>query len=79
MVKISQIILQQLGEDLPPCFTRPLICKKLGGLITPGGLANLDSEGAGPPRVRAGRSVLYEKQSFLAWLEQRFSEEDSHD
>lgn len=79
MQSVSDLIIEQLASILPATFTRREACRHLGGLFTPGGLANLDCEGAGPPRVRAGRSVLYEKKSFLEWLEQRFSEEGSHD
>lgn len=78
MQSVSQLIIEQLTSILPATFTRREACRHLGGLFTPGGLANLDCEGAGPPRVRAGRAVLYEKQSFLAWLEGRFSEGGSH-
>ena len=76
---MQNIFLEQLSRHLPPVFTRREICKFLGGLLTPGGLANLDCEGLGPPRVRAGRAVLYEKTSFLEWLSNRFSEEASYE
>jgi len=78
-MQVQHTILEQLSSFLPPVFTRREICKSLGGLLTPGGLANLDSAGAGPPRVRAGRAVLYERASFLEWLRKRFSEGGSHE
>jgi len=77
-MKIQTIIIEQLTLSLPPVFTRREICKYLGGLIIAEGLANLDCEGLGPPRVKVGRAVAYEKVSFLEWLSKRFSEEGSN-
>jgi hypothetical protein len=43
-----------------------------GGLINRRTLANLDSQGIGPAiRIRCGRKVGYEINSFVAWLEER--------
>ena len=43
-----------------------------GGLVNRRTLANLDSQGVGPAgRIRFGRKVAYEINSFVAWLEER--------
>ena len=68
-----------LRSELPPLFTRKYICERLGGYLTPGTLANLDSIGQGPGGVRAGKTVLYEKEAFLQWLEQRLGGGTSDD
>lgn len=36
---------------------------------TPGSLANLRCQGEGPPYLRLGRRILYEKKEVLKWLE----------
>jgi hypothetical protein len=76
---MKNVIIEQLTATLPPIFSRREICKYLGGLFSVGGLANLDCEGSGPPRVRVGRTVAYEKTSFLEWLRKRFSVEANHE
>jgi hypothetical protein len=73
-----QIILNQLRLELPPVFTRRTICKMLGGLLSPGTLANLDCSGEGPKGVRVGKAVLYERENFLGWLQKRMSREVSN-
>ena len=65
--------IERLRPELPPTFTRKYICERLGGYLTPGTLANLDSAGSGPGGIRAGKTVLYEKEHFLAWLERRLA------
>jgi hypothetical protein len=42
-----------------------------GGYIAAGTLANLDSKGLGPGGVLAGKSVIYERETFLEWLQRR--------
>ena len=64
--------LKKLSEKLPPVFARTEIRKLLGGIISPGYLANLDSAGLGPPRVRIGpRKVGYHREPFIEWLAAR--------
>lgn len=69
---ISQTI-ENLRKTLPLIFTRQYIVEKLGGLISVGGLANLesDSNSKGPDGIKYGKYIFYEKESFLAWLEER--------
>lgn len=58
-----------LKEKLPPLFTRKYACQMLGGLYSPKALSNLDSAGKGPSlKMMSGKSILYEKSSFLNWL-----------
>ena len=68
-------LIDRLRSALPPTFTRKYICERLGGYLTPGTLANLDSQekSKGPGGIRAGKTVLYERERFLAWLERRLA------
>lgn len=62
-------IRQKLLAELPPIFTRSVAVKATGGLIAVGTLANLDSAGEGPPdKIRLGRKVAYERESFVEWF-----------
>ena len=73
-----EVLITRLQAEMPPAFTRKVACQLLGGLFSPGTLANLDSAGEGPIGVRAGKAVLYERESFLAWLQKRMSVEVTH-
>lgn len=62
----------ELEQSLPAVFARKHVKKLLGGLISPGTLANLDSMGLGPSvKVRVGKHVGYERSSFIQWLKTR--------
>lgn len=67
-------LITRLRSEMPPAFTRKTACKMLGGYLTTGTLANLDCLGKGPGGVRVGKSILYERETFLTWLENRLSE-----
>lgn len=70
---IDQLI-AELERILPPVFARAKIDRYLGGLLTPGYLATLDSEGLGPESaVRCGRHIAYQKKPFLDWLRRRMT------
>lgn len=56
---------------LPPVVARKDIERLLGGTISRGHLANLDSAGEGPPRIEIGRHVAYLREPFVEWLKQR--------
>ena len=46
-----------------------------GGLISPGYIANLDSQGKGPSgRIQVGRQIAYPVSSIILWLESRCKE-----
>lgn len=57
-----------LRQELPPIFTRQVVCQHLGGLLSAATLANLDSAGQGPPRITLGKKVAYARDDFLNWL-----------
>jgi hypothetical protein len=42
-----------------------------GGAISIGRMANLDSLGQGPERIRMGRKVVYRVDSLVEWLAAR--------
>lgn len=42
-----------------------------GGVLTPRYMANLDSAGNGPKRIKFGNRVAYPVRSLAAWLEER--------
>jgi len=69
---------QGLSKDLPPVISRDHIEKYLGGIISSKRLANLDSQGLGPPRFRVGRKIAYRTDALLAWLETRTTVMDVH-
>ncbi|MEF3698233.1 helix-turn-helix transcriptional regulator [Desulfolutivibrio sp.] len=62
-----------LINSLPPIVARKEIDRYLGGMISKGYLANLDSEGQGPKRIRIGRHVGYLREDLIAWLQARSS------
>ena len=66
-----QVLIDRLRLELPPVFPRKTASKMTGGYLATGTLANLDSKGEGPGGVRTGKSVLYEREAFLSWLEKR--------
>jgi hypothetical protein len=64
--------LKELEKELPVIFGRTEIRRLLGGVLSPGHLANLDSRGEGPPRIRIGaRRVGYQRGPFIEWLKAR--------
>ncbi len=67
----SDQFFQAIEKALPPTFSRQTASQVLGNIIAPKTFANLDSLGQGPPRVRLGSKVGYERESFMMWLRQR--------
>ena len=63
--------LSELNSKLPPIISRDHVEKLLGGVISSKRLANLDSLGEGPKRMRVGRKVAYMTEDLLEWLQQR--------
>lgn len=61
----------ELLNILPPVIPRKDIERLLGGIISRGHLANLDSAGFGPPRIEIGKHVGYLRGPFVEWLKQR--------
>ena len=74
----THLLIEKLRAEMPPAFTRKTACKLLGGLFSPGTLANLDSLGDGPRGTRIGKAIVYERESFLVWLQKRMAREANH-
>lgn len=76
MITIS---LKSLADKWPSAFVaRTEIRQFSGGLVNEKYLANLDSQGAGPPgRIRCGRKVGYPVNELVEWLERRAVSSDS--
>ena len=73
MFEVNEII-ESLRQALPPVFSRKETEKALGGILKASTLANLDSQGKGPPRKYLSNTVVYERGSFLVWLADRLSD-----
>lgn len=67
----NPVSFEHLRKNLPPIISRDHVSEILGGVISAKTLANLDSEGKGPKRIRVGRKVIYLTDDFLKWLENR--------
>jgi hypothetical protein len=61
---------EQLCRGLPAIFARHKIGELTGGALHPRTLANLMSESGveSPPSFKVGRTVTFERSSFLEWL-----------
>jgi hypothetical protein len=70
---MSKVTLRSLAERWPsPFVARQEIKTFSGGIISEKYIANLDSQGAGPPgRIRCGRKVAYPVDQLVEWLEKR--------
>jgi len=64
-------LIEKLKEELPLVFARKEIDRLLPGLISSKSLANLSSQGKGPPSYHHGRTVIYDRDDFLQWLGER--------
>ena len=65
--------IEKLKKELPIAFARKEIDRLLPGVISPKTLANLSSQGVGPPSYHQGRTVIYNRDTFLNWLSKRIS------
>lgn len=63
--------LAKLKETLPLFITRKMAGEHLEGIISPRTLANLDRVDAGPPSIRIGKKIAYQRDDFLEWLKNR--------
>jgi len=63
--------LSELLRTLPPVIPRKDIDRYLGGLVSKGHLANLDSQNKGPRKFKCGRNVGYLRADLVDWLTQR--------
>lgn len=69
-------IIESLKTNLPPVFNRRTAQEFLGNIISARTLANLDSLKKGPPKKYLSKNVVYERDSFLEWLEARLSDKE---
>jgi predicted DNA-binding transcriptional regulator AlpA len=67
----NDLNLSELNSKLPPIISRDHVEKLLGGIISSKRLANLDSLGEGPKRMRVGRKIAYLTEDLLEWIESR--------
>jgi hypothetical protein len=67
----QKIDFSNLIPKLPVFIARDHVEKLLGGVISSKTLANYDSEGKGPKRMRMGRKVVYKTENLLEWLAKR--------
>lgn len=68
-------IFTELERTLPPIIARTEVPRLTGGLISAGRMANLDSEGKGPRKIKVGRKVGYTRADFIAWVRSRAGQE----
>lgn len=61
-------LFEDLRNSLPPIVARADVPRFLGSVISRGHLANLDSAGLGPEKVRIGKKVAYTRDSLIIWL-----------
>ena len=73
IISIAHII-ESLHQNLPPVFNRRTVQIALGHIISARTLANLDYQKKGPPKKYLGKTVIYERDSFLTWLSPRLSD-----
>ena len=67
---LIQSIIAALDKTLPAAFGRQAVDKLMPGVIASKTLANLQSQGIGPPCQKIGhKKSIYEKTSYLKWLE----------
>lgn len=71
-ITIKKNMLNDLHDKLPDYFTRKDISNYLGSIISRGTLANLGKKN-GPPYELIRNKALYEKKSFLNWLQNHFN------
>lgn len=45
-----------------------------GGVLTPGTMANLDSQKLGPKKIRVGRKIAYPVDALIDWIQTRIKE-----
>lgn len=63
--------------DGGPYVPRSLVDKFSGGILNPKTLANLDSQGEGPERVKYGKKIYYPVEKLAQWAQRRSSGEQA--
>ena len=54
-----------------PVVARERVGEFSGGALTAGTMANHDSKGEGPPRLRLGRKIVYPVVELVEWMKAR--------
>lgn len=69
-------IFEQMAARWPSAIVaRREVAKFSGGLLNPRTLANRDSRGDGPPKIKCGsRQVFYPVSDLIIWLRARSSQ-----
>ena len=57
--------------EFPPVFGLPAVSSLIPGLLSAERLRVLCRTGHGPAHKKVGRRILFQRESFLDWLEQR--------
>jgi hypothetical protein len=71
MMEIDSV-LEKLKAAWPsPLVARCELGRFSGGMLHGRTVANLDSLGQGPPRIRIGRKIGYDRDGLLEWLRGR--------
>lgn len=63
--------IRELEISLPPIVARTAVPGLTAGMLSAGRMANLDSMGQGPRKIKAGRKVAYTRNDFIKWLASR--------
>ena len=66
--EIKKELRERLTKSLPPLIARHTIRTYLGDIFSEAYLANLDSQGLGPRKVKFGRKAAYMREDFIEWL-----------
>ena len=74
----TDLIIESLRNSLPPVFNRKTVQEMMGHIINARTLANLDCQKKGPPRKYLSKNVMYERETFLAWLEPKLSDKEGN-
>ena len=74
----TDLIIESLRNNLPPVFNRKTVQATMGQIINARTLANLDCQKKGPPRKYLSKTVVYERETFLTWLEGKLSDEEGN-
>lgn len=76
---LSETKRNELREALRRAWPAPVVIRTevprfSGGLVASGTMANADSAGTGPERIRMGRRTAYMRDSLIEWLLDRCGE-----
>ena len=75
----DEVFFDQLRKELPPVFTREFASEKIGRIFSAKSMSNADALGIGPSvKVKIGKKVGYERDSFLQWLREKMKHDAPH-